>query len=131
MGVYVSDGILLGVIIKPERLTKDADLEQAFEQIENILKITKEEAEPVANTLDPYSGNSDIAVGVFWEWSTREAMELDNQYKQLYKVQTLAEQTVKKEKYQRLKELLIGTLQKVVADYNSDEITFYEMRRYS
>ncbi len=147
MGIYVSDGILLGIVVPKDRLVKTSNkyvshgemlnilsggpkppenftLEDADTHLSNIIKMNKEEAVSICRLNDPYnSKDPNYYIGIFWEMSNRKAMKLDDKWKPLF-----LESGDVDENKTILKERVFDITSKVVNDLKKAEIKMYEVR---
>ncbi|SRR6266404_8787508 len=146
MSISVSDGILLGAIVPKSRIIKSSNkyvssdemlnilsgskkpdenftLEDAIDHINNIIKMNGENATAICDVNDPFNKESDYYVGIFWEWSNRSSMKLDDKWKPLF----LEVGEIEAEKI-TLKQRVFDITSKVVKDLKESEIKMYEVR---
>lgn len=154
MSTYVSDGILLGLVIDKTRIKnasskytshKDAldiltggtqnnsnneySLTDAKQHLQNIIKLNNENAIAVCEINDPYnSSNAKYYIGIFWEWSNRQAMDLDDKWEPLYSELKNSDQAMKESKNELYRQRVIEIAEKIVNDVEEDEIKLYEVR---
>ncbi len=147
MSVSVSDGILLGAVVPTSRVIKSSNKyvthvemlnilsggekpaqnfteEDAIVHLNNIIKMNAEkDAIALASENDPYNKEKTFYIGIFWEWSNRKAMKLDDKWTPLF-----LEVNGKSEEKQILKQRIFEVASKVIKDLKESEIKMYEVR---
>ena len=134
MGIYVHDGILLGVVTNSPPNLDNSDIEEILDKIQTIIDTHQfssdiRNAKPIAClNID---GGSAYYLGFFWHWSERGAMELDFLWKPLHKHNTKSGQNFKKADYQQARDLLFQILKPHLPDLSKNKIKFHEVRFFS
>jgi hypothetical protein len=151
MGVYVSDGILLGIVTDPKRIKKSNSklldhnealavitgakqnktsysLEDAQMHLVNVIKMNNEDAKAIVQENNPYETDSDFYLGIFWECSNRRSLNLDNEMKILYKKISKSEQAMKESKNGLLGQRVYEIAHKLIKDLKPEEIQLFEAR---
>lgn len=153
MSTYVSDGILLGVVVDETRVKKEISeytshkdaldilaginqnnsegysLDGARQHLQNVIKLNGESAIALSQINDPYSSSSSkYYIGFFWEWGNRQAMSLDDKWKPLYQELKNSNKAMKEPKNVLYKQRIFEIAEKIVKDLDDSEIKLFEVR---
>jgi len=130
MGIYVTDGILLGIIKKPEDIPDKFHEDDILNYLDNIIKLSQESnAEAICLANDEENG--DYYIGIFWKWSERRAMGLDDKWLPLYVLSSESKSMLQQEKYISLRQKLLENLKSYIPNLVLEDIHFYECRYFS
>lgn len=132
MGVSVSDGVLLGIVSKSKQIANHQEiLREALNSTLQKSIVKDNEAKAVCLPNDPYSPSSDYYVGIFWAWSERRALALDDKWLPLFQEKPDAREMIQDPKYQGLQTQIFALLKGYIPDLQTEVVTFYEVRYYS
>ena len=132
MGVYVRDGLLLGLVIAKYETIKnlyedEIKRDDVFQKIQNVIKLENEDAISIFDPCDVYN-ESPICLGIFEKWSERRALELDELWKPLFIEHPRSSELLNSPKYSKLSKKLYETLQNYFPNLNPADIRIYQVR---
>jgi hypothetical protein len=133
MGVYVTDGLLLGFVLPQSDFPTSINEDDIRQNIENIVTVNQDDdAKALCHVSNPYQSDGNMMyVGFFWEASQRRAMDLDDQWNPLYQERKDSEGTIQQEKYSILRRKLFENIQSYFPPLHESDIRLYEARYFS
>lgn len=134
MGVYVADGILLGLVlsgtkIKGKLLDKQDEI---IQYLENVVKISGDADAKAIFCLDnPYESKGNYYIGIFWQWSQRWGMDIDDKWQPLFLLKEKSDEMFSEVKHSKLQEKIFENLNNYIPNIKLEDIKFYEVRYFS
>ncbi len=117
---------MLGIVRAEDNDIKklyDEKYDEIVKKLQSIADKYKEEVKGMLINNNSYESQSDCYAGIFWEWSNRRTLSIDDQVKNPYVVAPDSNAMLKKETYEVLKDYFPGI--------EPEEIKFYEARLYT